>query len=99
MIGGVLRRGIAAGEFRPVAIDAAVHSLVLPMVMLCLHKHSLGACGSVGPQMDPHRFLSTHVDVVMRGQQLPQAFARGLLVVDQQRANHSALTTSTVTSS
>jgi len=64
---GVLQRGIDSGELRPVNVFEAVHVLIFPMLMLCLHKHSLGACGSVGPQMDPHRFLATHVDVVMRG--------------------------------
>ena len=64
----VLERGIASGELRPIPdMFETVHVLIFPMLMLCLHKHSLGACGSVGPQMDPHRFLATHVDVVMRG--------------------------------
>jgi len=64
----VLQRGIANGELRPIPdMFETVHVLIFPMLMLCLHKHSLGACGSVGPQMDPHRFLATHVDVVMRG--------------------------------
>jgi len=67
LIGGVLRRGIAAGEFRPVGIDAAVHSLVLPMVMLCLHKHSLGACGSGELPLDAREFVHQHVDLMIRG--------------------------------
>ena len=29
-------------------------SLVLPMIMLCLHKHSLGACAPATELMDPH---------------------------------------------
>ena len=67
LIGGVLRRGIAAGEFRPVDVDAAVHSLVLPMVMLCLLKHSLGACVPVGSLLDPRDFVHRHVDLVISG--------------------------------
>ena len=64
----VLQRGMAGGELRPIPdLFETVHVLIFPMLMLCLHKHSLGVCGSVGPQMDPHRFLATHVDVVMRG--------------------------------
>ena len=64
----VLQRGIANGELRPIPdMFETVHVLIFPMLMLCLHKHSLGVCGSVGPQMDPHRFLAVHVDVVMRG--------------------------------
>ena len=67
LMGGVLRRGIAAGEFRPVGIDAAVHSLVLPMVMLCLHKHSLGACAPVEAPLDAREFVRQHIDLMIRG--------------------------------
>jgi len=67
LIGGVLERGIAAGEFRPVDVEAAVHSLVLPMVMLCVHKHSLGACAPIEPLLDPRVFVEQHVELVLRG--------------------------------
>jgi hypothetical protein len=36
-------------------------------LMLCLHKHSIGACSQMGPTMDPRSFIRTHVDVVVRG--------------------------------
>lgn len=71
LIGGVLERGIAAGEFRPVPIESAVHSLVLPMVMLCLHKHSLAACSTVEPLVDPREFVRQHFDLVLNGLALP----------------------------
>ena len=66
LIGGMLERGIAAGEFRAVDVNAAVHSLVLPMVMLCVHKHSLGACAPVDV-LDPHAFVHQHIDLILRG--------------------------------
>jgi AcrR family transcriptional regulator len=64
----LLRRGIARGEFQPVDIDAAVHSILMPMVLLCVHKHSLGACGitkSLGT--DPEGFLRAHLQLILRG--------------------------------
>ena len=67
LIGGVLQRGIAAGEFRPIAVEAAVHSLVLPMVMLCLHKHSLGACAPLESLLDPREFVHQHIDLMLTG--------------------------------
>lgn len=67
LIGRVLQRGVAAGEFRPVNIEAAVHSLVLPMVMMCLHKHSVGACTPVEAHFDPHDFVHQHIDLVLQG--------------------------------
>jgi AcrR family transcriptional regulator len=67
LIGGVLRRGIAAGEFRSVDVDAAVQSLVLPMVMLCVHKHSLGACAPIETLRDPRQFVHSHIDLMLNG--------------------------------
>ena len=40
----LLQRGVDSGEFRPLDVRQAVYSLALPMIMLCVHKHSLGAC-------------------------------------------------------
>ena len=67
LIGGLLAKGIAAGEFRPVDVEAAVQSLVMPMVMLCVHKHSLGACAPVQALLDPPRFVRQHIDLIVRG--------------------------------
>ena len=58
LIGGLVQRGIDRGEFRPVDIESVVHSIVLPMVMLCLHKHSMGACGFADSHMgNPAEFI------------------------------------------
>lgn len=68
LVGMLLRRGIQTGEFRRVDVDSAVHSLLLPMVMLCTHKHSLGACASPASHgIDAMRFIADHVDLVLRG--------------------------------
>jgi AcrR family transcriptional regulator len=67
LIVDMIRRGIATGEFRHVDVDAAVHSLLLPMVMLCVHKHSLGACAPTPSLQDPRVFVQQHVDIVVRG--------------------------------
>ncbi len=66
LLGAIVRKGMAAGEFRPVDVDNAVHSLVLPLVMICLHRHSLGAC--VGDwHLDGRAFISQHVNLVLDG--------------------------------
>ncbi len=72
LIGAVLSRGIAAGEFRRVDVEAAVYSLVLPMVMLCVHKHSIGACQPFAAGLDPHDFVHRHVDLLLVGLAAPQ---------------------------
>jgi TetR/AcrR family transcriptional regulator len=63
----VIERGVASGELRPVNTLEAVHVLIFPMLMMCLHKHSLGACAGAHEMMDPQSFIKTHVDVVVRG--------------------------------
>ena len=65
LVGTILARGIASGEFRRVDVESAVHSLLLPMVMLCTHKHALGACTQ--HTIDAPTFIAEHVDLVVRG--------------------------------
>ena len=67
LIGRILERGIARGEFRRVDVPATVLSLVLPMVMLCLHKHSLGACVPMEDEVDPKVFIREHIELVLAG--------------------------------
>jgi AcrR family transcriptional regulator len=64
LIGSIIAKGIASGEFRAVDVESTVHSLVLPMVMLCVHKHGLSACTQ--HQIDGQRFIAEHVDLVVR---------------------------------
>ena len=66
LIGRVLRRGIERGEFRPVDVESAVHSLVLPMVMLCVHRHTVGACAPASA-LDARAFIDQHMDLFVRG--------------------------------
>ena len=65
LVGQILRRGIASGEFRDVDVESAVHSLLLPMVMLCTHKHALGAC--TPHSIDAEKFIAEHVELVLAG--------------------------------
>ena len=67
LIGRMIERGIARGEFRSVDVPSVVLSLVLPMVMLCLHKHSLAACVPLATTVDPNLFIARHVELVLHG--------------------------------
>lgn len=67
LIARFVQRGIDSGEFDAVDVSVVVHSLVLPMVMLCLYKHSLGACSVRDEGFDPRAFIGAHIDLVMRG--------------------------------
>jgi len=67
LIGRIVQRGIDAGEFERLDVGCVVHSLMLPMVMVCLHKHSLGACVPQQDQFDAAVFIRSHIDLVLRG--------------------------------
>lgn len=67
VLGGLLREGMARGELRAVPVDAAVHSLLFPLIMLCLHKHSLGACMPCEPHIDGPVFIRQHIDLLLDG--------------------------------
>jgi AcrR family transcriptional regulator len=71
LVGTILQRGIASGEFRAVDVESAVHSLLLPMVMLCTHKHALGACTQ--HTIDAAKFIADHVELVLAGLLQPPA--------------------------
>jgi AcrR family transcriptional regulator len=67
LVGRIVQRGIERGEFRQVDVPAVVLSLIFPMIMLCLHKHSVGACVPLAPEVEPHAFIRQHVQLVLRG--------------------------------
>lgn len=67
LLGQVVERGIRRGEFRSLDVASAVHSLVLPFVMLCIHRHTLGACGNRRDRLEPRRFIDEHLRLVLRG--------------------------------
>ncbi len=67
LVGQVVQRGIDRGEFRPVDVPAAIHSLVLPLVMLCVHRHSMGACLPPDTVLDGPAFIRQHIALVLGG--------------------------------
>lgn len=62
-----IQRGIDRGEFRQVPVKEMTMVMCAPMMFLCLHKHSLGACNLQPDPPDPAKVLTTHIDVVLTG--------------------------------
>jgi AcrR family transcriptional regulator len=63
----IIQRGIDQGEFRPIDVGVAMHSLILPLIMVCIHKHSIGACTQSPELFDGPDFIRQHVDLVLAG--------------------------------
>jgi len=66
----VVQRGIDRGEFRPLPVHEVAHALMAPMIFMCLHKHSFGACPIQGDEVDPDAMIRTHLDLVLRGMEV-----------------------------
>ncbi len=67
LIESMLQRGIDRGEFREVPLRDTAHALIFPMLMLCLHKHSIGACSAAMAHTDPRAFIRNHIDLALHG--------------------------------
>jgi AcrR family transcriptional regulator len=68
LLGSLIERGIASGEFRAVPVAETVHVLIGPMLHLMLAEHSFGAC-KLQPDLppDPRAVLATQLDLMLRG--------------------------------
>ena len=65
-LAAVIRRGIARGEFRAdIDVDASVHLLAAPMLMITLWKNALEPC--CDDRIDPATLLEAHVEMLSRG--------------------------------
>ncbi|WP_395701585.1 TetR/AcrR family transcriptional regulator [Aquabacterium sp.] len=74
LLASILQRGIDNGEFREVDLGVAVHSLVLPLIMVCVHKYSIGACQVEGAwPFDGRAFIRQHIELVLQGLLRPAA--------------------------
>ncbi len=69
VIAGTLQRGIDRGEFRDVPVREATHALIAPMLFLALHRHSIGACIDMRPELDAHALIDAQIDLMLHGLQ------------------------------
>lgn len=65
LIGAILRRGIARGEFRPVDVDHVVYCVLGPVLLAALWQHSFRPYDSSA--IDPEALCRAHVEMLLRG--------------------------------
>ena len=65
LMAGVLERGIANGEFRPLDVKLAVKLAMAPLVHAATWRHSFALCTREG--FDVAKFLDSHIDIFLRG--------------------------------
>ena len=65
LIGAILRRGIARGEFRPIDVDHAVFCVIAPILLAALWKNSLEPHAEA--PLDAPALARAHLDLLLRG--------------------------------
>lgn len=73
----ILRRGIARGEFRQIDVQCGVFLVLAPMLFLAMWKHSLGTCCGSPTELDPQKYLSAQLDMLLRGFSAAQSAPAG----------------------
>jgi AcrR family transcriptional regulator len=65
LLGSIIARGIARGEFRSVDVEIAAHLWIAPLVMKAMWTQSFELCCIAGIAVDPERLLSAHVELIL----------------------------------
>lgn len=71
LLGSVLERGMAAGEFRAMDVETTIDVVFAPLLMMAIWRFSMGPCCN-GSGHDPARYLDIHFDLVLRGLTAPE---------------------------
>jgi len=65
LVEGILARGVARGEFRPIDVHATLPLFAGPFLLLALWKHSLGRHTDL--HFDPRAVAEAHIETLLRG--------------------------------
>jgi AcrR family transcriptional regulator len=65
LLTALLRRGIAAGEFREVDVEHTVYCMIAPLMFSALWKHSLGPYDA--KPLDAAALVRCHLEILLRG--------------------------------
>lgn len=66
ILGGVLERGMASGEFRRLPVETTIDVVFAPLLMLAVWRFSFDACCARAAR-DPLPYIETHLDLLLRG--------------------------------
>ena len=65
LLAGVIARGVASGEFRPVVPEAVAPLVVAPVLLMMLARASIGRHAALA--RDPAAVLDAHTEILLRG--------------------------------
>ena len=61
----IVRRGVESGEFRAVVPEMAAHSVMAPMLLAVIWRHTFERHGA--PHLDPAALIRQHRDILLNG--------------------------------
>ncbi|MDO9234597.1 MAG: TetR/AcrR family transcriptional regulator [Aquabacterium sp.] len=67
LLARTIQRGINRGEFRPMDVTSVVHAMIAPLQFLILYRQCTSVCTANPVPLDPERFMSTQIDLLLRG--------------------------------
>ena len=67
LIERVLQRGIDRGEFRPMALNYGVYTVLAPMLFLATWQHSFATCEEFSADLDPAKYIAIQVETLLHG--------------------------------
>ena len=65
LIRGVIERGVARGEFRPLDANLAIHIVIAPVLMRMVWRHSIDCCALAGITDDS--YFAEYFEIMLRG--------------------------------
>ncbi len=65
LLASIVHRGVQAGEFREVDIEASIQLWISPLVLRAIWEHSILPCCPPGFDVPIERFLAAHLDYVL----------------------------------
>lgn len=65
LIGGIVRRGIASGEFRVADVESVVYCVIAPVIFATLYRHSIEPHAPGRPI--PEDLIETHISLILGG--------------------------------
>jgi TetR/AcrR family transcriptional regulator len=71
LIRRIFQRGIDSGEFVEVDVDHAIYAVLAPMLLLILTRHARSFGVDTATGIDPQRYISAQVELVIRGMRAP----------------------------
>jgi TetR/AcrR family transcriptional regulator len=67
LLARAVQRGIERGEFRAMDVTSVVHALIAPVQFLILYRQCASVCAVNPVPLDPERFMSTQIELLLRG--------------------------------